>query len=85
MKKYSALLWEKWQIGEKPDEIIGKWAEDCNPYTVTVPAQLRGQLLEIQNLLAARYAELERFQRECQKYEDECNRLLPNTKAEGAE
>jgi hypothetical protein len=39
--------------------IVGYWAEDGNEFLITVPPQLRDQIVELQNLLASSYLELE--------------------------
>lgn len=35
---------------EKPDTIIGHWAEDMSPYEITCPPQLREAFIAILNL-----------------------------------
>ena len=59
MDHLGATLHTPWKAGDKPDEIIGYWAEDLNTFTVTVPPQLRNDVLEIQNVLSKRYCEID--------------------------
>ena len=61
--KFSALLHAKWKPGPEPTEIVGRWAEDESTYTMDVPEQLRDLLVELQNHLADRYAQLRLFTR----------------------
>lgn len=45
-----AILYRKWKTDKnRSDLIIGYWAEDDNPYEITVPCQLREEIVYLQN------------------------------------
>lgn len=61
---FDALLHTKWEVDERGAcGIIGYWAEDGNSYEITVPHQLRDQLVEMQNWLSDKYATYEKAKR----------------------
>lgn len=78
MNEYDAILWEKWEAAKEPDEIIGYWAEDNNPYTIRVPAQLRNMIVEMQNCLADRRTEMVHYKDEAEKIETIMNKIFEN-------
>jgi hypothetical protein len=53
------LLWKKWDVGEKDNEIIGYWAEDDSRYIISVPYQLRDTIIIMQRWLSTKYQTLE--------------------------
>jgi hypothetical protein len=59
MDQYAALLYAKWEAGMTGEDITGQWAEDGSKYAVKVPHQLRDLLVQMQNELCERFAELE--------------------------
>ena len=64
--KWGAVLHRKWQPIQMPsgsddavqNRIKGFWSEDDTEYEITVPYQLRTQIIEIQNWLCDRYRDL---------------------------
>ena len=58
--KWGAILHKKWWAAhDSATTIYGQWYEDGAEYEIKVPSQLRDIILEIQNWLASRYADLE--------------------------
>lgn len=53
-----AILHKPWQADGDKTGIIGYWAEDDTPYFLTVPEQLRGQIILMQNNLSNKYNSL---------------------------
>lgn len=46
------ILWKKWEASRYENEhqiIIGEWNEDGNPYIISVPAQLRDMIIQLQH------------------------------------
>ena len=76
MKKYGATLHAQWIPGRGESEIMGQWAEDSTQYIITVPPQLRGQIIEIQNALHSRYTQIEDCRTRLAKLEGEAESLL---------
>jgi len=54
MRTWDAVLHQDWMKGLKEDEIIHIWAEDNTEVIFKVPHQLRDQIVEMQNWLAAK-------------------------------
>lgn len=67
---FSAITWSKWVAAPNQERvIIGHWAEDNSTYDITCPPQLRDLLIEMQNALHEKYAEVERLRRELSEAE----------------
>jgi len=82
MKQYGAILHTRWRAAERASDIVGEWAEDGSPYIITVPPQLRDQLVEMQNALCAKYQELDCLEIEARNYKRKCEALLPAEETE---
>lgn len=79
MKGYGAILWAPWHAsGMDKQTITGQWAEDGSTYTITVPHQLRGLVIAMQNELCEKYRELDDLRRQLERKELEAQRILPD-------
>ena len=56
-KTIAALCHGEWKRGERPDEIIGYWAEDFTPYKIIVPPQLMDLILSMHKVYRHAYLE----------------------------
>jgi len=57
-ERYAPLLHAKWKPAPDKHQLQGVWPEDGSQYRLDVPHQLRDLLIELQNGLCERYAEL---------------------------
>jgi len=67
----ASILASAWEAGGPADAIIGSWAENGDTYSIRVPTAIRDALIDLQNCLHARYAEIIALrntleQRECE-------------------
>ena len=75
--KFGALLHKKWEADKSgTTTIIGYWAEDNGKYFIDVPTQLRSCIIEMQNALSDKYAELEDAKRRVQELENQLRKVL---------
>ncbi len=60
LDRFAPILYDKWRPATNCDgSIVGTWAEDGSSYTIECPNQLRDLIVEMQNILADRYLELQ--------------------------
>ena len=64
MKIWDAVLHKEWIKGDNEDAIIHFWAEDNSRVVFKVPPQLRDQIVEMQNWLAAKQQKIDSLERE---------------------
>ncbi len=75
-ERYAPLLHAKWEPGSGEDHIRGYWAEDGTRYKIVLPCRLRDLLIELQNGLCERYAELDDARRRLADAERTLGELL---------
>lgn len=79
LDKFSAILHDKWRPATNCDGfIVGTWAEDGSSYTIECPSQLRDLIVELQNILAERYLELENKRDALTRIENKWKMILEN-------
>jgi hypothetical protein len=77
--KFGAILYSRWEADPNTDSkniILGRWSEDNTPYSITVPYQIRDQILELQNTMYDRYHEIERLENELAAQKAALNRIF---------
>lgn len=52
---FDTILHAKWVKGNSDNEIIHYWAEDMSTDIITVPYQIRDEIVEMQNWLTDKY------------------------------
>jgi citrate lyase gamma subunit len=57
IEEFAPILYSKWEPGIHESVIIGQWTEDDSEYEITVPPQLRGLIIDLQNSLQQKYTE----------------------------
>ena len=72
----SAILYEKWEASlTNKYTIIGIWPEDGSEYSLTVPYQLRDEIISMQNMLVDKAKKIEQLQSEVEAKKNEIYRL----------
>jgi hypothetical protein len=78
LAQFGAILHRPWKADKnKSNIIVGAWAEDGTSFYLDVPAQLRDQILAVQNALAEKYAELSEARRKLEEREQDFARIFP--------
>lgn len=81
LDRLGAVLWKRWDASKEDQNIIiGYWYENKTQYEIRVPAQLRDDILYIQNILSYWYCDAYNARAITKKKIDAFNTMLRDTR-----